>query len=162
MKTFKIFSLLTLFTAFATFSFGQKTKTETIPVAGNCGMCKTAIEKAAKQAGASSADWNVDKKTLTVKYNSSTTDLAKIQQGIAAVGYDTRDFKTTDVAYNKLHVCCQYDRETAKTEKTCGDKCEMKDGKCADEAACKGKDCCKDAATGKTKSCCSSETGEKN
>ncbi|MEI9912952.1 MAG: hypothetical protein WDO71_26915 [Bacteroidota bacterium] len=49
MKTLKVFSILPLFLAFAIISFAQKTKTETIPVSGNCGMCETKIEKAAKK-----------------------------------------------------------------------------------------------------------------
>jgi periplasmic mercuric ion binding protein len=154
MKTLKIVSLVSLFMTFAMVSLAQS-KTESIPVSGNCGMCKTKIEKAAKNAGASTATWNKDKKVITVKYNSSTTNAAKIQQGIAAVGYDTRDFKTTDEAYDKLHACCKYDR-TAKQEASCSGKCEMKDGKCVshDEMECckdgkcskpghDGKDCCK-------------------
>src|ERR1700754_797806 len=108
MKTFKIFSLFAISLAFVSTSFAQD-KTETIPVSGNCGMCKNNIEKAAKKAGATSADWNTESKILTVKYNSTATNAAKIQQGIAAVGYDTRDFKTTDAAYEKLHACCKYD-----------------------------------------------------
>jgi mercuric ion binding protein len=164
MKTLKIFSLIFLFMAFVFVSFGQQTKTETIPVSGNCGMCKTTIEKAAKKAGATSADWNVDSKNLTVKYNSSTTNAAKIQQSIATVGYDTRDFKATDGSYNKLHACCQYARDMAKTEKNCcSDKCEMsagsggKDGKCKDETACKEKGCCKDSEKCKEMGCCTME-----
>lgn len=157
MKTLKIFSILLLCMAFTVISFAQKTKTETIPVSGNCGMCETKIEKAAKEAGASTAEWNAGTKSLTVKYNSSSTNAAKIQQAIAKVGYDTRDFKATDEAYDKLHGCCKYERTAAGEAKhQCSDKCEMKDGKCAMEAGCckdgkcsqpghDGKDCCKSA-----------------
>jgi mercuric ion binding protein len=156
MKTLKIFSFIALFLALAQFSFGQS-KTEKIPVSGNCGMCKSTIEKAAKTAGASVATWDVDTKTLTVKYNSSTTNAAKIQQGIADAGYDTRDIKTTEGAYNKLHACCQYDRDASKAASCCTEKCQ-KDGKCTDMAGCKEKGCCKDEATCKDKGCC----GEKH
>lgn len=34
------------------------TKTEIFKVWGNCGMCKARIEKAVKEEGATSADWN--------------------------------------------------------------------------------------------------------
>jgi periplasmic mercuric ion binding protein len=143
MKAFKIVSLLPVFMALAIVSFAQKTTTESIPVSGNCGMCKTTIEKAAKKAGASSASWSADTKVLTITYSNSTTNAAKIQQGISAAGYDTRDFKTTDAAYNKLPACCQYDRDETKETKNMGDvKCVMKDGKCADMASCKDKGCC--------------------
>jgi copper chaperone CopZ len=145
MKTLKIFSFLSLFMALAIVSFSQKTTTEKIPVSGNCGMCKTSIEKAAKKAGAASADWNKDTKTLTVKYSSSTTNAAKIEQSIAAVGYDTRDFKATDESYNKLHACCQYDRDATAKEDCC------KDGKCT-KPGHDGKDCCK--MTGDKMDCC--------
>jgi periplasmic mercuric ion binding protein len=155
MKTLRIFSITTLFLAFANFSFAQKAKTETLKVSGECGMCKKKIEKAAKDAGASYALWNVDTKILTVKYNSVSTNTAKIQQKIAGVGYDTPDFKATDEAYNKLDACCQYDRDAVKKDaKCCSDKCDMKDGKCADEAACKEKGCCKDSEACKEMGCC--------
>lgn len=138
-----------------------QTKTETFKVSGNCGMCKTKIEKAAKDAGAKEASWDVDSKVLTVTYKSNTTNAAKIQEKIAAVGYDNEGFKTTVEAYKKLHGCCQYDREAADTKASdakascCSEKCEMKDGKCTDMAACKEKGCCKDEATCKANGCCS-------
>jgi len=155
MKTLKIASLLSLYMAFAIVSFAQ-TKSESIPVSGNCGMCKKTIETAAKKAGATTADWNKDTKVLIIKYNSSTTNAGKIQQSVAAAGYDTRDFKAADAAYNKLHACCQYDRGVATEAKhQCSDKCDMKDGKCTDMAACKDKGCCKDSEACKATGCCS-------
>lgn len=141
MKSLKIFSIASLFMAIAATSFAQ-TKTEVIPVSGNCGMCEDKIEKAARQAGAETAEWDMDTKKLTVKYNSSTTNAAKIQKLIAAAGYDTRDVKATDASYNKLHGCCQYDRESAAKTDDCCAKCEMKDGKCTNMANCKEKGCC--------------------
>ena len=117
-----------------------QTKTETFKVSGNCGMCKTKIEKAAKEAGAKDASWNVDTKELTVTYKSSSTNTAKIQQKIADVGYDNVGFKTTTAVYDKLHGCCKYDRSAASEETM--DCC--KDGKCTMEGH-DGKDCCKKA-----------------
>jgi len=140
MQTLKIFSFLTLFMALATISFAQKTKTEAIPVSGNCGMCKLKIEKAAKDAGVKEASWDVDSKVLTVTYKSSSTNSAKIQQAVAAAGYDTRDVKTTEEAYGKLHGCCQYDRAMASNDQQKMDCC--KDGKCS-KAGHDGQDCCK-------------------
>jgi copper chaperone CopZ len=83
---------------------------EVIPVSGNCGMCKANIEKAAKKARVSFADWNKDTKMLTVKYDAKQTQSAAIQQAVAEAGYDTRDIRGNDDAYKKLHECCQYDR----------------------------------------------------
>lgn len=125
MKSFKIFSLLTVALTF-TLAINAQTKTESIPVSGSCGMCKTKIEKAAKEAGASKAEWDVEKKSLTVTYNSKSTNAAKIQEKIAGVGYDTRDVKATDASYDKLHGCCKYDRVAATPKK--GDACCSKEG----------------------------------
>ncbi len=151
MKTLKIFSFVAFFMALMSLSVHSlaQSKTETIPVSGNCGMCKSKIEKAAKTAGVDDAKWDSDAKTITVKYNSSTTNAAKIQQAIAAVGYDTRDVKATDEAYNKLHGCCKYDRGAATTEEQKMDCC--KDGKCS-KPGHDGKDCCK--KHGEKSDCC--------
>ena len=159
MKALRIFSLAAVCLSLSV-AVSAQTKTETFKVSGNCGMCKTKIEKAAKDAGAKEATWNEETKMLTVTYKSATTNTAKIQQKIADVGYDNAGFKATLESYKKLHACCQYDRGdntgAPATEKKscCSDKCEMKDGKCADMAACKEKGCCKDEETCKANGCC--------
>jgi len=135
----RIFSIAILSLAIATTATAQ-TKTETFKVSGNCGMCKTKIEKAAKEAGAKSATWDADSKDLTVTYKSSTTNTAKIQEKIALVGYDNVGATATTEAYDKLHGCCKYDRAATKTDIK-ADCC--KDGKCTMEGH-DGKDCCKD------------------
>ena len=153
MKALKIFSVLFLSIAFTNLSYAQDAKTETIPVSGNCGMCKDKIEKAAKEAGAKDAEWNVETKTLTIKYSAATTNTAKIQQGIAAVGYDTRDVKAADEAYDKLHGCCKYDRKSLKKEEKPGtdaakakaDCCKKEDGKTASKDGKEQKSCCSEA-----------------
>ena len=143
MKTLRIFSTVLLCCTIATTSFSQKTKTETFQVSGNCGMCEAKIEKAAKAAGATYADWNKDTKIITVKYNSTSSNLAKIQKSIADAGYDNVGVKTTTEAYNKLHACCQYDRTESNQAKNGAAKMDCcKDGKCTKEGH-DGKDCCK-------------------
>lgn len=155
MKTFQKFLPLFLLISFSTISFAQ-TKTEKIKVSGECGMCKSKIEKAAKSAGAEYASWSPDTKLLTVKYKNTSSNSAKIQKAVAAVGYDTQDVKATDEAYDGLHSCCKYERtESSGDAKACCDaarctesKC-MKDGKCAadmsccKDSGCDQKDCCK-------------------
>jgi hypothetical protein len=142
MKSFKIFSTVLLCCAIATTSFSQKTKTETFQVSGNCGMCETKIEKAAKAAGATYADWNKDTKVITVKYSSTSSNLAKIQKSIADAGYDNVGVKTTTEAYDKLHDCCKYDRTAVATTGSEKMNC-CSDAKCTKED-CAGADCCKD------------------
>lgn len=95
-------------------------QTETFQVLGNCGMCKTIIEKAASQAGASSANWDVDKDLLTVSFDTTKTSVDAIQKAVARSGYDNVGYKAPDEAYNNLHGCCKYDRSGAPgTAKAC-------------------------------------------
>ncbi len=91
-------------------SFAQS-KTETIKVSGNCGMCAKNIQTAAKKAGASEATWSEETKILTVSYDESKTTNDAIQKKIAAKGYDTEKYDGDDKAYHALHGCCQYDNK---------------------------------------------------
>lgn len=154
MKSIRLFAVLTLFTGLAQFTFAQSVK-EAIPVSGNCGMCKGKIEKAAKAAGASYAAWDADTKILTVEYQHASSNNAKIQKSVAATGYDTKDVKASDEAYNSLHGCCKYDRTahhnaTAAKDACCAEKDCCKDGKCAD---CKDGKCANCTKDGKCTGC---------
>ena len=142
MKSFKVFSLAILALGLVFFTQAQNI-TETFKVSGNCGMCKTRIEKAAKAAGAQEASWDKDTKQLTVTFAKESTSLAKIQQKIAEVGHDNDAFKATNDTYNKLPACCKYERATS--EQAGMADCCKKDG---DKMTCSkeghdGKDCCK-------------------
>ena len=95
--------------------YAQKPKyeQENFKVWGKCEMCKRTIEKAAKSVdGVKTARWNMVNGKMKVKFNPEKTDVEKIQQAIAFVGYDTELFKATDESYNKLHFCCKYERPT--------------------------------------------------
>lgn len=81
-------------------------------VKGNCESCKARIEKAAKAAGAKSADWNAEKQTVTLDFDSSKTSADQILKKIAEVGHDNEKYKTTGAVYKNLPGCCLYDRET--------------------------------------------------
>ena len=116
MKTLSLFAVILCSIFSFNTSFAQTAKTETIKVWGNCGMCKTTIEKAAKKAGAKTANWNEDSKELKITYAVNKTSSVKIQEAIAKSGYDTQDFTAVKSAYDNLHGCCKYDRKelTAK------------------------------------------------
>lgn len=150
-----VFSLVCiLFISISTFA--QKNKSEDIKVWGNCGMCKSTIEKAAKSAGAAEADWNEDTKILTVSYDASNSGNQKIQKAVAAAGYDTQDLTAPEDVYNKLHGCCKYDRKSAAV--TAQVQAMTATGsaaaKCCDMPNCgKGADCCKDMKCCEGKSC---------
>jgi periplasmic mercuric ion binding protein len=109
MKT-KVLSLVALFLLGAVSVFAG-TKTEKIEVKGNCGMCESRIEKAAKSVdGVSKADWNKDTKILEVTFDDTKTDLDKVEVAIAKVGHDTPKHKASTEVYDKLPSCCHYDR----------------------------------------------------
>jgi copper chaperone CopZ len=109
MKT-KVLSLAALFLMGAISVFAD-TKTEKIEVKGNCGMCESRIEKAAKSVdGVSKADWNKETKKLEVTFDDTKTDLDKVEVAIAKVGHDTPKHKASTAVYDKLPDCCKYDR----------------------------------------------------
>ena len=86
-------------------------QTETVKIFGNCGMCETAIEKAANKKSISKADWNEETKMATITFDSKKTNLDAVLKNIALAGYDSDKFLAPDPAYNKLSGCCKYERE---------------------------------------------------
>jgi len=156
---------------------------ETVKVWGNCGMCKTRIEKAALSAGASKATWDGETHDLTLKFDVSKTSSMAIQEAIAKVGHDTRDVTADETAYNNLHGCCKYERKSADASapkkcckdgnKTCSKesgekKCNKDEKSCCKEGGDKkccaeGKACCKeggDKKCSKAGKSCSKESGD--
>jgi periplasmic mercuric ion binding protein len=85
-------------------------KTETFKVWGNCGMCKTRIEKAVKEDGATSADWDVKTKMLTVTFDHSKSSVDGLSKKLATVGHDTEKYRSDDKTYDALPACCKYER----------------------------------------------------
>ena len=115
MKTKSMMLLAGLLFFSMTSIFANVAKTEKIKVYGNCGQCKTRIEKAAKSVdGVSWATWNEKNEILTVTFDSAKTTTMKIEDAIAKVGHDTENMKATDKAYNALPGCCKYDRPATK------------------------------------------------
>lgn len=86
--------------------------TETVKISGNCGMCKTAIEKVGSINKVAKVDWNKDTNMATLTYDSKQTSQDEILKRIALAGYDSEKFLAPDDAYAKLPGCCQYGRET--------------------------------------------------
>lgn len=87
--------------------------TDIIMVYGNCGMCESRIEDSlANTKGVQSADWDVETKVLTVKYDNEIISKDEIKKTVAKAGHDTDKFRADDEVYNKLPGCCQYERPT--------------------------------------------------
>ena len=115
MKT-TIFFFTCLFILAATTAFAQNI-TEKFNVKGNCSLCETRIETAAKSVmGVSAADWDQKTTLLTVTFDTSKTNSHKIQAAIAAAGHDTPMHKAKDEVYNSLPACCKYDRTESKKD----------------------------------------------
>ena len=58
MKTIFLLATAILFTIMAATAQIKNPTTDTVKIYGNCGMCKTKIEKAASQQNVSKAIWN--------------------------------------------------------------------------------------------------------
>ncbi|MBS4029159.1 MAG: DUF3347 domain-containing protein [Ignavibacteriales bacterium] len=93
----------------------KNAKTESVKIYGNCGMCKSTIEKAGNVKKVAQVEWNKDTKMATLTYDPSKTNQEEILKRIALAGYDSDQFLAPDDAYAKLPGCCQYER-VKKTE----------------------------------------------
>jgi len=84
--------------------------TETVRIYGNCGMCKTTIEKTGNIKKIAKVDWDQDTQMATLTYDTKKTNQDEILKRIALAGYDSDKFLAPDDVYNNLHGCCQYER----------------------------------------------------
>ena len=92
-------------------------ETDSFKVYGNCGMCEKTIEGALKGVkGVEKADWNKETKMIEVVYHTHDISLDDIKKKIAAVGYDTEEYRASEKVYNDLPGCCQYERPEAKED----------------------------------------------
>ena len=83
-----------------------------IGVKGNCGMCKTTIEKAVLELEfVEEAEWGIKTKILDLKLNdSSNFDLDELNIAITESGYETMNSTANQSSYDALPGCCKYDR----------------------------------------------------
>lgn len=87
------------------------TATSTFKVWGNCEMCNETIEESLKINGVLDSKWDTETKAMVISYDTAKISLDQIQKTIASVGYDTENYKGSDIAYKDLPECCQYDRK---------------------------------------------------
>ena len=114
MKTLKI-ALLAAFQLVAVSVFAHE-KQDSVKVSGNCGMCKSRIEKAARINGVKTVEWNEESKMLVVSYDTHAVTLDEIQKKVAAVGHDTEKYRAEDAVYKKLPGCCRYERKPVEAK----------------------------------------------
>ena len=88
----------------------NNSKTESVKIYGNCGMCETTIEKAGNVKKIAKVDWDESTQMATLTYDSEKTNRSEILKRIALAGYDNDEYLAPDDVYASLHGCCQYDR----------------------------------------------------
>lgn len=115
----KLLMIIIVFALIQTAGFSQPASSETVEfkVYGNCGMCKSRIEKALKVDGVESAKWNSKTQMVSVVYDKKKINEDKLHQLVADAGHDTEIFQAEDDTYNKLHSCCKYERHEEASEK---------------------------------------------
>lgn len=93
-----------------TTSFAQETTNATFGVRGNCGMCKSTIEKSGNTVdGLETIVWDGIKKEVSVSFDNTKTTIEAIHKAIANSGYDTDKVPGNEESYKNLPGCCQYD-----------------------------------------------------
>ena len=86
----------------------------TFGVRGNCGMCKSTIESATMSIeGVDTATCSTESKMISINISTEINDqfINDIHNAIAKSGYDTELSTAVDEDYDKLPMCCKYDRE---------------------------------------------------
>jgi periplasmic mercuric ion binding protein len=90
----------------------------TFGVRGNCGMCKSTIESATMSvSGVDNASWSTESKMISINLNAEINDelISDIHNAIANSGYDTELSTALDENYDKLPMCCKYNRDMVIT-----------------------------------------------
>jgi len=93
-----------------TFAQIRNSKLVTVDINGNCGMCKSNIEKAGNKENEASVIWNSKNGQASITFDETKTNEDAILKRIALSGYDNERYLAPDEAYSALHNCCQYER----------------------------------------------------
>ena len=86
----------------------------TFGVRGNCGMCKSTIESATMSVeGVDTASWSMESKMISINVSTEINGqfINDIHNAIVKSGYDTELSTALDEDYDKLPMCCKYNRE---------------------------------------------------
>ena len=111
-KMKKLILLFVISILVSSFSYAQESKVveAEFKVFGNCGQCKSRIEKAMKIKEVKLARWDKSTKMLKVAFLSPDITVDSLMHRAALVGHDTEKFKADDKIYDKLPGCCKYQR----------------------------------------------------
>jgi len=98
----------TLFLFSAATAQESKNVETTFTATGNCGMCKTRIEKTLKIKEVTYAKWDKITKQVKIAYNATAISVDSLQKRVALAGHDTELYSAPDAVYAKLPKCCLY------------------------------------------------------
>ena len=88
----------------------NNSKTVSVAVNGNCGMCKKTIESNGSEGKISKVTWDSKQKQAEITFDTTKTNEDAVLKKIAQAGYDNAQFRAPDDVYANLHECCRYDR----------------------------------------------------
>ena len=78
---------------------------------GKCEMCEKKIEETLENmSGVRVADWDIETQIVSIVLEEDKPSVDAMMKTMAKIGYDTKEHKATDRAYDKLHSCCKYER----------------------------------------------------
>ncbi|MCX7728052.1 MAG: ATPase [Bacteroidia bacterium] len=104
------FVLFLMLSVFVVVSCSNAVVETQVQVWGVCDIAKKKIDSAAKLDGVLSADWNMENKLLTLKYDSTKVSIDNILKNIAMAGFDNERYYADDYAYEQLPDSCKYER----------------------------------------------------
>ncbi len=92
----------------------DKNKKLSFEVDGRCQMCKERIEKAVlKVSGVKFANWDIPSHELSLVIDERKTNSMQVKMALAKVGHDSKELKATQEAYDNLHPCCKYRKDSS-------------------------------------------------
>jgi Cu(I)/Ag(I) efflux system membrane fusion protein len=140
MKKYIIYTFTILATALLSCSDKDLKKAE-FKVRGNCEMCKERIEKAALNVdGVKEAIYNIDNKTLAIKYNDKLESELAVHMAVAKVGHGTEKIDMDEKAHEELPECCQV-RKNEKEKEIEKEESEMVAMTCCKKSSCVKQKC---------------------
>lgn len=92
------------------FTLSVKAQSDTLRIltSAECNTCKKTLEKEMSYVkGVKAVTLEVESKVLTVIYNATKTDPARIREAVAKVGYDADSIPADKKAYDRLPECCR-------------------------------------------------------
>ena len=118
----RILSFIALLAIVFSLSAQQQSKTQTVTIQtnGTCAQCKKIMmENVPQWQGVKECTYDMQSAKVTITYDSKTTNVDKLREGISKLGYNADNVKADPEARAKLPKCCT----APKTSAGCGSGC---------------------------------------